>query len=342
MVKQIHGGDVYRNPGVLDFSSNMNPLGTPKRVVEAGKRSMELLFQYPDVQQMELLQDLAVYEGIPKEYLICGNGAAELIFLFAQALKPAHALLAAPGFAEYALALSSVGCDISYYYLKEEDGFRLTEDILEAIVPGLEVLILCSPNNPTGLVIPVDLMHRIMEKCRETGTYLMVDECFQDFCEDTVSYSLKSELHAWPHVFLLKAFTKRYALAGIRLGYGISADADLLEKMHRMVQPWNVSLPAQMVGVAALREEEYVREARALVAAERRYLKESLQALGFKVFDSEANYVFFKGPEGLVEKALKKKVLIRSCANYPGLGEEYYRVAVRTHEENQTLLEALA
>ena len=111
--------------------------------------------------------------------------------------------------------------------------------------------------------------------------------------------------------------------------------------MQAAVQPWNVSIPAQAAGVAALDEKEYVREARKIIRSEREYLRGGLEKLGFQVYNSSANYIFFRGPEGLVEHALKKQVLIRNCSNYRGLTEGYYRVAVRTHEENRKLLEAL-
>ena len=149
-------------------------------------------------------------------------------------------------------------------------------------------------------------------------------------------------LGEYQNLFLLKAFTKRYAMAGIRLGYGLCSNLAVLEKMQEAVQPWNVSIPAQAAGVAALEEEEYVDEARQIIGAEREFLRDGLRQLGFSVYDSRANYIFFRGPSGLVEHALKKQVLIRDCSNYRGLSEGYYRVAVRTHEENIKLLEALA
>ena len=342
MKDKIHGGDVYRHQHVLDFSANMNPLGTPDSVIRAAAESLKEIHNYPDVRMDALRGALSRYEQVPEEWLVCGNGAAEVIFMLALALRPGHALLPAPTFAEYEQALRLAGTRISCFPLREEQGFRVTEEILEAITPGTEFLMLCNPNNPTGTLIRPELLKKILDRCGETGTFLAIDECFQDFIDEPGRYTAKGWLRDHRKLFLFKAFTKRYAMAGIRLGYGLCADRELLDAMRDCVQPWNVSIPAQAAGVAALQEEAYVERARKMVREEREFLREGLASLHFKVYDSQANYLFFRGPAGLVERALARGVLIRDCSNYRGLSEGYYRVAVKTREENQKLLEALA
>ncbi len=342
MKKQVHGGDVYRYKNALDFSSNMNPLGTPEAVIRSAKESMEEICNYPDIQQEKLIDGISRYEDVPAEWIICGNGAAEVIFTLVHALKPETALLLAPTFAEYEQALASENCRLSFHMLKEETGFLPDEDLLEDITEDTDVLFLCNPNNPTGRLIPLELMDRIIQRCRETKTFLVIDECFQDFIAEPEKYTRKADLAENKNLFLLKAFTKRYAMAGIRLGYGLTSNEKLMEQMHICVQPWNVSIPAQAAGTAALKETAYLEEGRKTVFQEQVFLKEGLRSLGFKVYDSCANYIFFRGPKGLVEKAWQSQILIRDCSNYRGLREGYYRVAVRCREENQKLLEALA
>ncbi len=342
MKKQIHGGDVYRYKNALDFSSNMNPLGTPESVIRAAAESISLISNYPDVRQEELISGIADWEGVPKEWIFCGNGAAEVIFTLVHALKPKKALLTAPTFAEYEQALRAENTEISFHDLKEGKGFLPDEDLLSDITEETDLVFLCNPNNPTGALVEPSLMDRILEKCRETDTFLVIDECFQDFISDPERYTRKEDLKTNQKLFLLKAFTKRYAMAGIRLGYGLTSNNMLLERMHDCVQPWNVSIPAQAGGVAALKETAYLEEGRNLVFEEQVYLKEGLKQLGFKVYDSKANYIFFHGPAGLVEKAWESGILIRDCSNYRGLEEGYYRVAVRRREENEKLLKALA
>lgn len=341
MKKYVHGGDIYRHPGVLDFSANINPLGTPPKVIEAAAKSLEQICHYPDACQERLKHALGEYEQIPEEWLICGNGAAELIFVLIQAIQPKTALILAPTFAEYGQALQGAGCEIRYEYLKREQGFQVEERILEQITEELDLVFLCNPNNPTGMLADPLLMRKIFAKCKETGTWLAVDECFLDFVKDPQQHTLKGMLGEYDRMFILKAFTKRYAMAGLRLGYGMTASGELLEKMESRLQPWNVSTPAQEAGIAALKEKEYVEQARTLVFAEQEFLKRELRTLGYQVCDSQANYIFFHGEAELKDRLMEEKVMIRDCSNYPGLDAGDYRIAVRTHEENLRLLQAI-
>jgi len=341
MKQHIHGGDVYRHQNVIDFSANCNPLGPPNSVKEAIAKSVDMIQQYPDVQCAQLRQALEVYEGVPMEQIRCGNGAAEVIFTLVLAKKPKKALLPAPTFAEYEQALRSVDCEITYYRMEEKNEFRINEEILSQITGELDILFLCNPNNPTGLLCDTALLERILEACVKHTVLLVLDECFVDFLEQPEKYTMKAKIPGCNQLFILKAFTKRYAMAGIRLGYGISSNLSLLERMQQATQPWNVSIPAQAAGIAALQETQYVEEARTIIRQERGYLKNALEILGLHVYDSKANYIFFKGPENLKEKCLKENALIRDCSNYPGLASGYYRTAIRTHPENEILLRAI-
>ncbi|MBS6196245.1 MAG: threonine-phosphate decarboxylase [Clostridiales bacterium] len=341
MKKYVHGGDIYRYPGVLDFSANINPLGTPQSVIQAAADSMASISHYPDACQEKLKGALAEYEQVPEEWLICGNGAAELIFALVQAIRPKKALIPAPTFAEYEQALRGVECEIQYEMLKDEDGFRMGKGILEKISENLDMMFLCNPNNPTGILLDAELLENILRRCQEKQVWLVVDECFLDFVPKPECHTLKGRLAECDRVFLLKAFTKRYAMAGLRLGYGITANSWLLEAMENRLQPWNVSIPAQEAGVAALGEQRYVERARQIIETEKIFLKGELKKLGCQVYDSQANYIFFKGEPDLCQRLIKEQVMIRDCSNYPGLTQGYFRIAVRTHEENLKLLEAL-
>ena len=169
----------------------------------------------------------------------------------------------------------------------------------------------------------------------------MVDECFLDFSPDHAKLTAKPLLGTGP-LFLLKAFTKLYGMAGIRLGYALCADTALLDAMQHCGQPWAVSGLAQAAGLAALDETAYVEAVRTLIARQRPLLATGLRALGLRVLDSRANYLLFHGPETLGEALRPRGVVLRSCANYPGLGPGWYRTAVRTAPENQQLLQTLA
>ena len=341
MEKHIHGGDVYHHQGCIDFSANCNPLGTPEGIKKAIMESLEHINDYPQVGCTPLKEAIAEYENTKPDQVICGNGAAEVIFSLCRAVNPKKALVPAPTFAEYQQALYSVDCQVNFFSLDEKKQFVLDEDFIQAITPDLDIIFLCNPNNPTGLLVEKPLLEKILKRCQELEILMAVDECFLDFVPEPEKYTLKEYLENCDNLFLLKAFTKRYAMAGVRLGYGLCGNKKLLEKMESMTQPWNVSSMAQAAGLAALKETEYVEAGRLMTFAELAYLKEELTRLGYPVYPSQANYVFFTGPVDLYEKLEQKKILIRDCSNYTGLSKGYYRVAVKNHEENQQLVKAL-
>ncbi|HIU10621.1 MAG TPA: aminotransferase class I/II-fold pyridoxal phosphate-dependent enzyme [Candidatus Avidehalobacter gallistercoris] len=337
----IHGGDIYTYQNMLDFSANINPLGIPESVVRAAAAGAAASASYPDPKCRRLKAAIAAHEQTPEEYVVCGNGAADLIFQLALAAKPRRALLLAPGFHEYEQALRTVDCQVDFFYLKEEDGFRLADAYLEALTPGLDIVFLCNPNNPTGLAVPRPALLRILEKCRDIGARLVMDECFNEFLDEPAAYSLKPELSAYPNLFILKAFTKIYAMPGLRLGYGLCADQALLAALAEAAQPWSVSIPAQEAGLAALTETEYVARAKALVKDERERLQDALAALGCRTYGSMANYIFFRSVPGLAEACRAHNLLLRDCSNYQGLCPGYFRAAVKLPEQNNQLLAVL-
>lgn len=335
-----HGGDVYDGEIQLDFSANTNPYGTPRGVLDAMSAVLTRVHQYPDPYCRELVDAISEFEGVPKDWILCGSGAAELIYSYCEALRPETAMELAPTFSEYALALERVGCRVERYSLKEENHFSLTEEFLPVLARSRpDVLFLCNPNNPTGQVIGLPLLEKILNLCHRQGTALFVDECFLDLSDDGVS--LKARLGDHPKLFLLKAFTKSYGMAGVRLGYCLCADGQLLEKMSHTVQPWNVSTLAQAAGIAALQERAFLQKTRALIPVERQWLKGQLEALGFWVCPSRANYLLFHGRPDLREQLRKQGIAIRSCGNYHGLEQGWYRIAVRLHEENERLIQAM-
>ncbi len=338
-----HGGDIYSQEILLDYSANINPLGMPEGVKEAVRRAVDEAAPYPDSSCRRLRKALAAFHQLEEERIICGNGAADLIFQLVFALRPERALVPAPSFSEYGQALKAAGAKIFLYRMKKENGFRfsLRDWMEEADRVRPDMAFFCNPNNPTGLAEGKETVEKMAGFCRERGIFLAVDECFQEFLDEPEACSILGETGRFPHLFVLKAFTKTYAMAGLRLGYGICGDRQILEQMEAVRQPWSVSSLAQAAGLAALREEEYVKRSKTLVKIQRKALKEGLAGLGLEVWDSQANYIFFRGPEGLKERLLDRKILIRSCANYPGLDGSYYRICVGTEKNNQRLLREL-
>lgn len=345
-MKLVHGGDWagYRAEfgcDALDFSANVSPLGLPAGVAAAITNALPTADRYPDPLCRELRAALAGAEGVPADWILCGNGAADLIFRLALAVRPRRALLPAPTFAEYEAALQTVGCAVQRVFLREENTFAVTEEFIDAVTPETDIVFLCQPNNPTGQVTPPALVERLVRRCAECGAVLAVDECFLDFLPDRDAWTAKQFLRDAPQLVILKAFTKLYAMAGVRLGYALCGDATLLEKMRGAGQPWAVSSLAQAAGLAALQETAYAGAVRALIAEQRPRMAAGLRALGLRVMDGQANYLLFRATPDFGEKLRRRGAVVRSCANYPGLDAAWYRTAVRTAQENTRLLQIM-
>ena len=345
-MRLVHGGDWagYRAEfgcDALDFSANVSPLGLPAGVAAAITNALPTADRYPDPLCRELRAALAGAEGVPADWILCGNGAADLIFRLALAVRPRRALLPAPTFAEYEAALQTVGCAVQRVFLREENEFAVTEEFVDAVTPETDIVFLCQPNNPTGQVTPPALVERLVRRCAECGAVLVVDECFLDFLPDRDAWTAKQLLRDAPQLIILKAFTKLYAMAGVRLGYALCGDATLLEKMRGAGQPWAVSSLAQAAGLAALQETAYADAVRALIAEQRPRMAAGLRALGLRVMDGQANYLLFRATPDFGEKLRRRGAVVRSCANYPGLDAAWYRTAVRTAEENTRLLQIM-
>ena len=336
----VHGGDVYQNRIKLDFSVNVNPLGTPEPVKEAVRREAERLGAYPDPRCGVLREKLAAALETGADWILCGNGAAELIYQMVEALRPANTLLPVPSFADYEAALAAADCVPTYLPLLREEGFLLTERILPAITGQTDLVMLCSPNNPTGRRIDRTLLERILDRCRETGAWLFLDECFGELTE-TKTPSLAAALRPGDRVFLLRAFTKTYAMAGLRLGYAVCPNREMVDRICLRSQPWNVSSAAQAAGIAALDCVEWAEASRRLIAEEKKYLLRELRRIGISVLPGEANFLLLSGVPGLYDRLLERGILIRNCDNYRGLSVGDCRIAVRTHEENRQLIDAI-
>ena len=346
MTQLTHGGDWagYRaqyGHDALDFSANVSPLGLPQGVANAIAAALPHTDRYPDPLCRALRAKLALHEGIPAESILCGNGAADLIFRLAWAAKPRTALVTAPTFAEYAAALESAGCAVRRHFLQAEVDFAVTDSILSSITPEVDMVFLCQPNNPTGQVTPLVMVQKLLRRCADCGAVLVVDECFLDFLAARDALTAKTVLRDAPNLIILKAFTKLYAMAGVRLGYALCSDTALLDKMRAAGQPWAVSGLAQAAGLAALEETAYADSVRTLIADQRPRLAAGLRALGLRVVDGQANYLLFRAPADFGAKLRRHGAVVRGCGNYPGLDETWYRTAVRTQKENEQLLKIM-
>ena len=339
MMDAPHGGDIYAyDRDLLDFSVNLNPLGMPDRVLRAIREHAEEYDRYPDPHCRALRRALSVRESAPEKWLVFGNGAADLIVLLCMVLKPKRALLPAPTFSEYEKAVRLAGGEVRRFFLRQEAGYQVTADYADAVQPGDSVVFLCNPNNPTGALAEPGTVEALLSACGQVGAGLVVDECFLHF---TDGRSCQSRLRAYPNLMVLRAFTKLYAMAGLRLGYLMCADEDLAGRIGAWGQSWSVSAPAQVAGLAAVSEEGWPERTRRFLRMERPWMTDALGALGFFVYPSHSNFLLFQARPDLWDRAMARGVMLRPCSNFPGLDGSYFRIGLKKRVQNEMLLQVL-
>ena len=340
-----HGGDLKSlaeeacrpERDILDFSVNLRPEGMPEFIISALWKAMENAVPYPSPDAADLRELAAVHYGIPSGCFVFGNGANELIHALPRALNLKQAVIPEPAFSEYRLACLRHGTDVLSIRTEERNSFLPSLCRLEEQAADGSAVFLANPSNPSGGLLDAEALHRVVQSRPEI--LWIIDESFMDYAQG--AESLLREAALLPNLVVLRSLTKFYGMAGVRLGYCLCGDETLLEKMQTAGQPWAVSSLAQAAGVAALKETAYVDEVRALIARQRPVLTASLRALGLRVIDGKANYLLFRAPADLNKRLRPLGTQVRSCANYPGLGPEWYRTAVRTASENARLLELM-
>ncbi|WP_040950374.1 pyridoxal phosphate-dependent aminotransferase [Gorillibacterium massiliense] len=337
----IHGGDIYRNKVSIDFSVNVNPLGMPASVKRALFEAVEQCEAYPDIKAEKLAQELSRMIGVSKETILLGNGASELFMAIGRALAPKRIVIPVPSFFGYEKTAISTGAEIFYYEMKENKGYQLDEGILDHLTYDTDILFLTNPNNPVGNRVESNLLERIAEDCRKKQIFVVLDECFLEFTGEDEQRSFKNKLEDYPNVIVIRAFTKIFAIPGVRLGYLLCGNEEVRKRIERQLPEWNLSAFAQLAGVAACQEREYIWNTVLVVREEREFLERSLQQMGVHVYPSEADFLLLKTDIALYEKLLEKEILVRDCRNFRGLGMGYYRIAVKNHSDNEALIHAV-
>ena len=353
-----HGGNVKeicRNYNkdfkeIIDFSANINPLGMPHTVKECIIENLNEIENYPDISYYELKKSISEYENsrlkgnniITSKELILGNGAAEVIYNVVRGINPDKTLILAPTFSEYEEAIESISKEVVIYNLKEEDDFKLTENILSAIQNDIDMMFICNPNNPTGAIVSKDLIIKILKRAEITHTFVVIDESFLDFLRE--DFSIISAINTYRNLIIIKSLTKFFALPGLRIGYGICSNRDIHKNIEKMFPAWNINILADLSARVCLKDKKYIAETIDFMEKERNYLYNELKSINYlKVYEPSVNFLFFKTNKyiDLKKELLKKNILIRSCSNYHGLDERYFRIAVRKHEQNIYVLNAL-
>jgi len=329
---------------ILDFSANINPWTSSPGVEEIVKDNLKDIYHYPDPQCTQLIKQISQYLGVDRENILAGNGSTELIYLAARALLPPRALIFAPTFSEYERALKASGGEPKFLFLKESQGFSVNIQRIIDETKDVQALFICNPNNPTGTFFPKAELLQVLKITEERKIGFILDESYLDFKypgETLVKEAQKSD-----HLLVLRSFTKFFAIAGLRLGYGV-AGRHLIEKMVGLKEPWTVNCLAQAAGIYLLRNEEKIKKIREAVNKESEFLFGELSRIaGLKPYPPEANFILVKietGPSSskLQGDLARRGILIRDCSNFAGLKNRFFRVAARKREENLRLIDSL-
>ena len=377
----FHGGNIYKIfrekniKEILDYSSNINPYGIPESLKKRITENLEILERYPDPDYVELREKLAYLNKVDISNIILGNGATEIIFLFMKVINPKKILIVSPTFGEYeravkateisgdTVSLSSSNGDnknienkkieIEYFELKESDDFKLNiGNLKNELENKYDLLIICNPNNPTGKFLKLAQTEEILKECNKYDTKLFIDEAFIEFLEDGMKESIINTEGNKKNLFVTRAFTKFFAIPGLRLGYGMYFDKELEQKISEKKEPWSVNNIAEMAGLTVLDDTEYIEKTLKWITKEKIYMYEKLNEIsGIKVYETEVNFITGKIDEKLFseglnvkilrEKMLEQGILIRDASNFKFLDERFFRLAIKDRASNDRVIEAM-
>ena len=376
----FHGGNIYKVfreknlKEILDYSSNINPYGIPESLKSRIIENLEILERYPDPDYVELREKLAHLNKVDMSDIVLGNGATEIIFLFMKVINPKKILIVSPTFGEYERAVKAVGTfrnsidlscsddnknienkeiEIEYFELKESDDFNLNiGNLKNELEKKYDLLIICNPNNPTGKFLKLAQTEEILKECNKYDTKLFIDEAFIEFLADGMKESIINTEENKKNLFVTRAFTKFFAIPGLRLGYGMYFDKELEQKISEKKEPWSVNNIAEMAGFTVLDDTEYIEKTLKWIAKEKIYMYEKLNEIsGIKVYETEVNFITGKIDEKLFseglnvkilrEKMLEQGILIRDASNFKFLDERFFRLAIKDRESNDRVIKVL-
>ncbi|NMM64648.1 aminotransferase class I/II-fold pyridoxal phosphate-dependent enzyme [Clostridium sp. P21] len=359
-----HGGDVYtegilKGKEILDFSSNINPLGVPVSFRDHINEALEAVKKYPDVEYRSLKKYIREYLEFSRNYfkdepcktnkfsicesdIVLGNGAAEIIDLSISCFK--KVCIVVPSFIEYEKNALKWGCNVIYSTMKKDMTYDY-EDILFKIQKS-DLLIIGNPNNPNGGIINKDEFKTILDFCEENNKTIIIDEAFIEFTGKN-NFSFLEEIESYKCIFIIRALTKFFAMPGIRIGYGISKNEKLISEIKSKQNPWNINCFAETAAKYVLKDKDYIENSLIWIDEERKYMISNLKKIGFieEVYSTYSNFVLCRlknlDCQKLYKTCLEKGIAIRKCDNFRTLNEKYIRLAIKSREDNNRVIKLL-
>lgn len=345
-IEQLYG---IKKEDITSFSANVNPLGISPLLKKTLCDHIDAITTYPDRDYASLRKCLSSYTGADSAHIIVGNGSTELISLFIQITHPKKALVLGPTYSEYEREISLEGGTTLYYPLKEEQDFKLDiPDFTAHLNENLDLVVICNPNNPTSSCITRKEMRCILDVCKQYGIYVMVDETYVEFTEDVTAITSIPLAQDYNNIIILRGTSKFFAAPGLRLGYAITGNRDLLTEIHTKKNPWTINSLAAIAGEIMFQDTEYIEKTRQLISAERKRISELLSKNpAFKIYPAQANFILVRLlkeslTSGLLfDTAIRQKMMIRDCSTFPFLNDKYIRFCIMSPEMNDKLLSCL-
>ncbi len=353
----FHGSDletiekVYgiKKESIISFSANVNPLGISPKLKSTLSERIDAIMSYPDRDYTELRKQIAQYVQTDLENIIVGNGSTELISLFIQIKHPKKALIIGPTYSEYEREISLGGGVTHYYRLEEENNFILDFYKLETeLTNDTDLLVICNPNNPTSTTISRKEMRRILDICKQKGIFVMVDETYVEFASDIREITSAPLTGYYNNIIILRGISKFFAAPGLRLGYAICGNTDLIKEINQRKNPWTINSLAAIAGEIMFSDEEYIKNTRTLIANERsRVCKILDNCINVRYYNPTANFILIKilkeevTSMDLFEAAIRKGLMIRDCSTFPFLNNKFIRFCFMNPEQNDALLKVI-
>ena len=345
-IESIYG---IKKEDIISFSANVNPLGVSPLLRASLSEKIDAITTYPDREYTSLRKCIAEYCHTDYENIIVGNGSTELISLFIQIEHPKKALVIGPTYSEYEREIALGGGTTLYYPLKEKDDFTLdVEDFVTQLNESIDLLVICNPNNPTSSCITRKAMRRILDVCKQYDIYVMVDETYVEFADNMAEIDSIPLTNYYNNIIILRGTSKFFAAPGLRLGYAITGNRDLIKAINTRKNPWTINSLAVVAGETMFKDTAYIEATKQLISSERERCYQALAASpDYKVYKPSGNFMLVKivnedlTSEYLFDKAIKEGLMIRDCSTFPFLDNKYIRFCFMNPEDNSRLLKCL-
>ena len=353
----FHGSDLEKiesiyginKENIISFSANVNPLGVSPLLRATLSEKIDAITSYPDREYTSLRKCIAAYCNTDYENIIVGNGSTELISLFIQIEHPKKALVIGPTYSEYEREIALGGGTTLYYPLKEKDDFKLdVKDFVSQLDESIDLLVICNPNNPTSSCITRKEMRKILDVCKQYDIYVMVDETYVEFADNMESIDSVPLTNYYNNIVILRGTSKFFAAPGLRLGYAITGNRDLIKAINTRKNPWTINSLAVVAGETMFTDTAYIEATKQLISSERERCYQTLLASpAYKVYKPSGNFLLAKivnenlTSEYLFDKAIRQGMMIRDCSTFPFLDNKYIRFCFMNPEDNSRLLKCL-